>query len=166
MSHLVQLTSSCNQPNCFNQANVSKMTIILDMSKFMKRTSSLTCLKMTILIIIFNLLKFSKITILRISISPVMEGLQTSNLSSMYTYLCSLEMVSTHMFRDTSYWLLPCRWWSVAADSLSQANIEKYLLSFMKFSCNFNFQPSFFAHLIFVQTKKSAFHAQLIFAHF
>ena len=66
---MVQLTSSCNQPNYFNQANVSKMTIILDMSKFMKRTSSLTCRKMAILIIIFNLLKVSKITILRISIS-------------------------------------------------------------------------------------------------
>ena len=36
----------------------------------------------------------------------------------------------------------------------------------MKFLRNFNFHAYFLAHLTFVQTKKSAFHAQLISAHF
>ena len=36
----------------------------------------------------------------------------------------------------------------------------------MKFLRNINFHATLIAHLIFVQTKKSAFHAQLIFAHF
>ena len=159
MCHLVQLTSSCNQPNYFNQHNdhrpwpvqIHQKNYILDLPKDSKLT------------FIFNLLKVSKITSLRISIFPVMEELQKSKLSSSYIYLCSLEIVSAHSsglpyigcFRvDDEVWLL----WSVTIyykPILKNSNLHSW-----------NFHASFFAHLIFMQTKKSTFHAQLIFAHF
>ena len=77
----------------------------------------------------------------------------------------SLEVGSLHIFKDTSNWLLPCGWWSVANDE-SLVDHEKLSLSFMKPWRNLNFYNLFLVHLIFLQILNSVFHVKLIFAHF
>ena len=86
---LFQSTQSQKIDHNPRPVQIHKKNFIIDLPKDSKLT------------IIFNLLKVSKMTSLRISISPVMEGLQTSNLRSRYTYLCFLEMLSPHTYSDT-----------------------------------------------------------------
>ena len=139
MCHLVQLTSSCTSlensrrseslcinyvMNYFNQPNFSKMTIILILSKFIKRILYLTYPKIANWPSSLSCSKSAKWPVWEYLYLQLWRGYK-HQIWVAGTYLCSLEMVSTHMLRATSYWLLRCRWWSVTTDSLSQADIEK-----------------------------------------
>ena len=84
--------------NYFNLHKHRKINIILDLLKVIKtiflklpKDSKLTC--------IFNLLKVSKMTSMRIFISPVMEGLRTSNLRSRHTSLKGFHRAFHHRIK-------------------------------------------------------------------
>ena len=77
--------------NYFDLSKDRKMNAILDLPKFRKITIILDLPK-----VIFNLLKSRKMMSLRIFISPVVEGLRTSNLKSRFISLKGFHTALHH----------------------------------------------------------------------
>ena len=100
----------------FQVAKISKLAIILDL------------LKVTKIIIILDLAKDRKLTSLKMLISPVMEGLRTSNLRSRYTSLKGLHRALHCMMQWRHYLIITWIWQifiSPVMDGLQLSNLDR-----------------------------------------
>ena len=127
---------AATNPIISTNSNVSKMNIILDLTKDSKLT------------IIFNLFKVSKITSLRISISPVMEGRQHQTwIAGALTYV--LWKWCPHTCSGTPHigcFRVDDEVWILINYSLSQADIENSYLHSWNFYATLIF-THLFSHI-------------------